>query len=49
MIEITKQELEIILNALNIAGGVKEDITEFDNLYDTLVEKANKAGYSDIY
>lgn len=41
MITITEKELELILEALNIAGSVDVDDERFDNLYDELKERAN--------
>lgn len=41
MVTLTEEELEIIFEALNIAGSVKVNDSKFDDLFDALKERAN--------
>jgi hypothetical protein len=43
MITITEEELEIIKEALGIAGASEYFDSRFDDLYDALVERAEQA------
>jgi hypothetical protein len=36
-LKITKEEFEILLEALNLAGAAEPDEAKFDNLYDELM------------